>query len=331
MSSAADWNARYISGDTPWNSGHPSTELRRVVEQTDELPRGRLLELGCGTGTNAIYLARNGFEVTAVDGSQEAIDRAQRQADEARQSDEPISVDFHVADVVDLPDALCGDCDESNISEASVEPFDVLFDRGCYHCVRRDGAAAFVAMLERVTRSGTRLLLLAGNPNEPHGDRGPPRAAESELRDELGGCSTLSESPNSASTKLATVRGRWLGRCCCGGDERWFGGSGQETGDRRQGAEGASGGSSSAVSACAGLRGIFPSMDDESLICCRNPSPGGPSRRLIWRASTAFCGVVGPRKSLADAKSAVVNYLRASAIVTSVGSPRPQRPPELSF
>lgn len=71
-----DWNARYISGDAPWDVGHPSTELVRIVEQTDELPRGRLLELGCGTGTNAVYLVRNGFDVVGVDIAHEAIDRA---------------------------------------------------------------------------------------------------------------------------------------------------------------------------------------------------------------------------------------------------------------
>jgi SAM-dependent methyltransferase len=101
-----DWNARYVSRDVPWDCGHPSTELRRVVEETDELPRGRLLELGCGTGTNAIYLAQIGFQVTAVDGSSEAIARANARLETERSHRRHTSVEFHRASVVDLPAAL---------------------------------------------------------------------------------------------------------------------------------------------------------------------------------------------------------------------------------
>lgn len=155
-----------------------------MIEETDELPRGRLLELGCGAGTNAIYLARRGFAVTAVDGAPEAIDRARRQAAESGSSAGTLAAEFHVADVLDLPAAIDGTRAER---DAAFEPFDVLFDRGCYHCVRRTAAERFVAMLQRVTRPGTMFLLLAGNPNEPHGDRGPPRVAEREMREELGG------------------------------------------------------------------------------------------------------------------------------------------------
>ena len=60
-----DWNARYLSGELPWDSGLPSRELQRVLEEQKIAP-GRALELGCGTGTNAIELARRGFDVTAV-------------------------------------------------------------------------------------------------------------------------------------------------------------------------------------------------------------------------------------------------------------------------
>ncbi|RIK79466.1 MAG: hypothetical protein DCC68_13195 [Planctomycetota bacterium] len=173
-----DWNARYVSGDTPWDTGQPSSELRRVVEETDELPRGRLLELGCGTGTNAIYLAERGFRVTAVDGAHEAIARANERV-ERRGIDGPaLPVSFHLANVVDLPSALEADY---------FEPFDVLFDRGCYHCVRRAGLGAFQAMLARVTRTGTLFLLLAGNANESREGRGPPTVSEAELRADLGG------------------------------------------------------------------------------------------------------------------------------------------------
>ncbi len=172
-----DWNARYVSGDAPWDVGHPSTELVRIVEQTDELPRGRLLELGCGTGTNAVYLARNGFDVTGVDIAHEAIDRANSRLAREQSGGETLSVSFHVADVTKLPAAL---------GQGEVEPFDVIFDRGCYHCVRRVALEEYQAMLGRVTRSGSVFLVLCGNANETLEDRGPPTVSEAELNAELG-------------------------------------------------------------------------------------------------------------------------------------------------
>ena len=59
-----DWHKRYSDKDTPWDSGQPSRELERILEEGWIKPC-RVLELGCGTGTNAVYLAQRGFEVTA--------------------------------------------------------------------------------------------------------------------------------------------------------------------------------------------------------------------------------------------------------------------------
>ena len=74
-----DWNTRYVEGDLPWDSGLASRELRRVLDETGIAPC-RALELGCGTGTNAIELARRGFDVTAVDCAPRALEIAQRKA-----------------------------------------------------------------------------------------------------------------------------------------------------------------------------------------------------------------------------------------------------------
>ena len=127
---------------------------------------GIALELGCGTGTNAIYLAEQGFQVTAVDISAVAIDRARQHAQTAL-----VRVDFFVADVATL---------------SAGGPFDFIFDRGCYHCVRRTNVSGYLATVERVTRPGTRFLLLAGNANEENAGEGPPRVTEQEIRSELG-------------------------------------------------------------------------------------------------------------------------------------------------
>ena len=70
-----DWNEHYASGFTPWDSGEPDPALVATVE-AGTIPAGRALEVGCGTGTNALWLAAHGFDALGVDVSPLAIDRA---------------------------------------------------------------------------------------------------------------------------------------------------------------------------------------------------------------------------------------------------------------
>lgn len=66
------WDRRYAEADRLW-SGEPDPHLVAVAA---ELPRGRALELGCGEGADAIWLAQQGWQVTAVDFSPVALERA---------------------------------------------------------------------------------------------------------------------------------------------------------------------------------------------------------------------------------------------------------------
>ncbi len=162
----ARWENRYQTGDTPWDTGRPSAELAAVLDSGVIQPC-RAIELGCGTGTNAVYLAERGFSVTAVDLSAAAIERARQRA-----RSQGVEVEFLVDDVCNL--------------HASLAPFDFVFDRGCYHCARRDNLPGFLATLSRLTNPGARYLLLAGNANEQTETPGPPRVHEHEIRSELG-------------------------------------------------------------------------------------------------------------------------------------------------
>jgi methyl halide transferase len=155
---------RYVEGDAPWDSGRPSSELIRVLD-AGLLPGKSALEFGCGTGTNAIELARRGYGVTAVDLVDVAIDRAREKARQAG-----VTVNFMVGDLTLLD--LGG-------------PHDVLFDRGVYHTIRSRNLPGFLKTVKQVSRRGTRWLSLAGNPREP-GPRGPPTVREEEIRSELG-------------------------------------------------------------------------------------------------------------------------------------------------
>lgn len=159
------WQERYEKGETPWDTGKPSEELRRVVAE-DKIQPGKAIDLGCGTGNNAIFLAQQGFTVTGIDISPLAIERAKERAKKAG-----VQVKFLSGDLTNPPD-LGG-------------PFDFFFDRGCYHAVRRTDGAGYLRLLERITRPGTRGLVLTGNSREPM-DPGPPHMSEAEIRKEIG-------------------------------------------------------------------------------------------------------------------------------------------------
>jgi hypothetical protein len=77
------WDNRYAQSDRIW-SGNPNTVL---VQETTDLAPGRALDLGCGEGADAIWLARRGWHVTAIDISRTALDRAAEHATEANVAD----------------------------------------------------------------------------------------------------------------------------------------------------------------------------------------------------------------------------------------------------
>lgn len=158
------WNRRYQESDTPWDMGLPSRELTRVLDAG--LIRGRTaLELGCGTGTNAVFLAQRGFRVTAIDGAPLAINRARQLA-----AKHEVTVAWMEGDVCHLPDLG--------------QTFDFVFDRGCFHCVRLANVAGYLDTLRKCTHPGSQMLVLTGNANETR-EGGPPRLQESELRFDL--------------------------------------------------------------------------------------------------------------------------------------------------
>lgn len=70
------WNERYAGMQQLW-SGHPNATL---VAETQSLPAGRALDVGCGEGADALWLAEQGWQVTALDVSQVALDRARAEA-----------------------------------------------------------------------------------------------------------------------------------------------------------------------------------------------------------------------------------------------------------
>ena len=158
------WDSFYRDGRTPpWNSGMAAPDLREAVEKGHIKPC-RVAVLGCGSGTNSIYLAKNGFDVTAIDVAPTALGIAQADAEKAG-----VKVRWLLADVLALP---------------KLEPFDLIFDRGCYHNVRYVDAKGFVKSLDQISRPGTRVFVLSCNRDSAPGVREPTMRGDfSELFD----------------------------------------------------------------------------------------------------------------------------------------------------
>jgi len=79
MSDEQAWDSRYAENEHIW-SGKPNEAL---VAEVSELRPGRALDLGCGEGADAVWLAKQGWDVTAVDISSVALGRAAAHATEA--------------------------------------------------------------------------------------------------------------------------------------------------------------------------------------------------------------------------------------------------------
>ena len=147
-----DWNARYAATRSMW-SEEPNVFL---VAKTERMKPGRALDLGCGEGRNALWLAERGWDVTAVDFSKVAIERGRQRA-----SQRGLTVDFRVHDVVGFQ------------PEPSAYDLVVVFYLQLPHTEVRqalDRSAAAVAP------GGSILVVAHDLDNLEHGHGGPPMA-----------------------------------------------------------------------------------------------------------------------------------------------------------
>ncbi|MFL6089896.1 MAG: class I SAM-dependent methyltransferase [Aeromicrobium sp.] len=159
-----DWNAHYEEGFLPWDTDEPDPNLVAFVEG-HELTPGRALDIGCGTGTNAVWLASLGFEVLGVDVAPRAVERAEARA-KATPTDGRCS--FATFDFLDsLPPG---------------GPFDMVFDRGCFHVFDEpDDRARFAAQVAECLAPQGQWLSLIGSTEGPPREFGPPRRSARDI------------------------------------------------------------------------------------------------------------------------------------------------------
>ena len=129
----------YEKGAPPWEIGRPQRTVVQLAEAG--LVSGRVLDIGCGTGENALYLAACGLEVVGVDASPAAIAKAEAKAEERA-----LAVRFVVGDALDLARLH--------------ETFDTAIDSGVLHVFSDADRARYVAGLRGVLRPGGRYYVV---------------------------------------------------------------------------------------------------------------------------------------------------------------------------
>jgi SAM-dependent methyltransferase len=142
------FDLRYLLGRPPWDTEVTPPEVVELIEGEGLAP-GRALDLGCGTGTNCIYLARHGWEVVGVDFSILAICQARRKARRAG-----VDCQFYRGGVTDLA--------------FLVDPFDLALDIGCLHSLPSEDWERYAAGVARLVRPGGLYLLYAFAPRPDH-------------------------------------------------------------------------------------------------------------------------------------------------------------------
>ena len=151
----------YLEGSPPWDIGRPQGEFVRLTDRG--AIDGTVLDSGCGTGENALYLAQHGLNVVGLDGAPAAIEQARRKASERH-----IAARFEVADVLDLSRWNQG--------------FDSVIDSGWFHVFDDVERARYVTSLHGALRPGGHVHLCCFSDREP-GDWGPRRVTQTELRE----------------------------------------------------------------------------------------------------------------------------------------------------
>ena len=153
------WEEAY-GGEPPWEIGAPQPEFVRLLD--DGEIRGEVLDVGCGTGENALLFASRGHLVVGIDGAHGAIARAKKKAEERR-----LSATFLVHDALEL--------------SALRYRFTTVIDSGLFHVFDDARRKKYAESLGAAVGSGGALHLLCFSDAEPPGP-GPRRVAEWEIR-----------------------------------------------------------------------------------------------------------------------------------------------------
>ena len=146
------YHLMYRLNFTPWDTGIIPPELSALVEGSDALPPGRALDLGCGTGAQAVYLAQHGWQVTGVDLVPQPLEDARRKADAAG-----VRPTWVQGDITRLSDLGIG------------IDYNLILDLACFHGLTVEQRPGTARQITSIAAPGAIFLLAAFAP----GRRGP--------------------------------------------------------------------------------------------------------------------------------------------------------------
>lgn len=150
-----DWNQLYETGETPWDKGLPTPVLAEVQQRHPGLLKGEVMVPGCGTGSDARWLATQGCRATGVDIASLAVERA-------RSLDAGQGVQYILASLFDLPEELRG-------------KFDLVWEHTCLCALNPELRKAYIHGVHAALKAGG---LVAGvffiDPEMDPGETGPP-------------------------------------------------------------------------------------------------------------------------------------------------------------
>jgi SAM-dependent methyltransferase len=145
------WDASYHDGPAPWDTGEPQPAVVRLASEGRFT--GAVLDVGCGTGENALHIASLGLSVLGVDVAETAVAEARRKVD-----DRGIAAEFATADALTL--------------ERLQREFDSVLDCGLFHTFGPDERVRYATSLSSVTKRDGTLYVLCfsdiGSDTGPH-------------------------------------------------------------------------------------------------------------------------------------------------------------------
>ncbi|MGA9839838.1 MAG: class I SAM-dependent methyltransferase [Thermoplasmata archaeon] len=178
-------------GAPPWDIGRPQSEFVRLEENGSI--RGRVLDVGCGTGENALYYAQRGHETWGIDFAPTAIEKARSKARERH-----AAVYFEVGSALELG--------------ALHRQFDTITDCGLFHTFLDQHRPQYAASVAVALAPGGRFFLLCFSEHEPTDWGGPRRVTQAEIRATFrDGWEIDSIREARFETRVETISGRaWL-------------------------------------------------------------------------------------------------------------------------
>ena len=182
------YQVMYRVGFTPWDTGEVPSELTELVEGGDALAPGRALDLGCGTGTQTVYMTGRGWRVTGIDDVEAPLRRAR-----ARSKAAGSRVDWLKGDV-------------TRLGKLGLQSgYTLVLDRGCYHGISDSGRDGYVRGVTDLTAREGMLLLMCFAPNRVLA--GPRGATRDEIASRFSpGWELVGDQPDSGDPPAGPLR-----------------------------------------------------------------------------------------------------------------------------